>query len=92
MDDDAAAATGVHLTYFKDGSWTAGDDVTALADCTAHGMLAANHGQRIYCLVGADESNLSIVEWKWAANPTGNLADYNQYDRVGGIGVPNPDA
>ena len=89
--DNDDGAGGVQLTYFKDGSWTAGDNVASLADCTAQGMLAANHGQRVYCLVGEDENDLSIVEWKWAADPTGDLSDYIKYDRVGAIAVPNPD-
>ena len=87
-DDDAEGSRGVHLTYFKDDSWTAGDDVASLSDCTAHGMLAANHGRRVYCVVGSDTNSLEIIEWSWAATSTDNLAEYNKYNRVGAITLP----
>ncbi|RYO82535.1 hypothetical protein DL766_000312 [Monosporascus sp. MC13-8B] len=48
---DRDSDTGVHPTYYKDGSWTAGDDVTALSNCVTRATLAANSDRRIYCLV-----------------------------------------
>ncbi|KAI1252752.1 hypothetical protein MGN70_004957 [Eutypa lata] len=84
-DDDSG---GVGLTYYKDGSWTAGDDVTELADCTTHASLAANLGRRVYCVVDGDGDTPQIMEWSWAAEPTGNLADYTNYNRVGVVDTP----
>ncbi|RYO97847.1 hypothetical protein DL764_007244 [Monosporascus ibericus] len=79
--------TGVHLTYYKDGSWTAGDDVAALSDCVARATLAANSDRRIYCVVDGDGGVPEIVEWSWAADPIGNLAEFVNYDRVGVVGT-----
>ncbi|RYP66583.1 hypothetical protein DL769_005990 [Monosporascus sp. CRB-8-3] len=84
---DRDSDTGVHLTYYKDGSWTAGEDVTALSDCVARATLAANSDRRIYCVVDGDGGVPEIVQWRWAADPTGNLAEFVNYDRVGVVGI-----
>lgn len=86
--DDSGAGGSVQLTYYKDGSWTAGDDVAELADCATHASLAANLGRRVYCVVDGDGDAPQIVEWSWAATPTGNLADYTNYNRVGVVDTP----
>ncbi len=86
--DRDSDTTSVHLTYYKDGSWTAGDEVSALSDCTTHASLAVNLGRRVYCVVDGDGNTPQIVEWSWAADPTGNLADYTDYDRVGVVDTP----
>ncbi|KAK7749139.1 hypothetical protein SLS62_008427 [Diatrype stigma] len=86
--DDSGAGGSVQLTYYQDGSWTAGSDVAELADCATHASMAANLGRRVYCVVDGDGDVPQIVEWSWAATPTGNTADYTNYKRVGVVDTP----
>ncbi|RYP35506.1 hypothetical protein DL767_003760 [Monosporascus sp. MG133] len=84
---DRDSDTGVHLTYYNYGSWTAGDEVTALSDCAARATLAANSDRRIYCVVDGDGGVPEIVEWSWAAHPLGFMDELVDYDRVGVVGI-----
>ncbi|KAI1080935.1 hypothetical protein F5B20DRAFT_84614 [Whalleya microplaca] len=82
MDPDAS--DGVQLTYWKGSAWSsAGGQVTALADCKARGVMAANHARRIYCLLdAADGDGVQIVEYRWKGDPS-DTSTYGDYERVG---------
>ncbi|GAW11281.1 hypothetical protein ANO14919_006240 [Xylariales sp. No.14919] len=74
----------VYLTYYQSGSWTSAGEVSALSDCSARASMAANQGQRIYCVVG-DDDGVEIVEWSWQADPNGNSEDFDEYKRIGTV-------
>ncbi|RYO92861.1 hypothetical protein DL764_008065 [Monosporascus ibericus] len=71
---DPDADNGVQLTYYRDGEWILGNEVSELSDCAARGVMAANQARRIYCVVENGEGEAEIVEWDWRGDPEGQRA------------------
>jgi hypothetical protein len=82
---DPDAKNGVQLTYFRDGEWTAGEEVSELKDCDAKGVMVVNQGRRIYCLVEGENGSVGITEWEWAGDPQGDVSTYTSYNRIGEV-------
>ncbi|KAF7548013.1 hypothetical protein G7Z17_g7349 [Cylindrodendrum hubeiense] len=74
---------GVLLTYYHDGAWAAGNEVTALSSCASRSTMAVNFGRRVYCVVDGDNGEAEIVEWRWRGEPNGDTDSFTSYDKVG---------
>ncbi|RYP36692.1 hypothetical protein DL768_010928 [Monosporascus sp. mg162] len=70
---DPDADNGVQLTYYRDGEWTLGNEVSELSDCTSRGVMVANQAGRIYCVIENQDGNAEIVEWDWRGDPEGEV-------------------
>ncbi|RYP85995.1 hypothetical protein DL769_000858 [Monosporascus sp. CRB-8-3] len=68
---DPDADNGVQLTYYRDGEWTLGNEVSELSDCASRGVIVANQASRVYCVVENQDGDAEIVEWDWRGDPEG---------------------
>ncbi|KAK7430900.1 hypothetical protein QQZ08_002428 [Neonectria magnoliae] len=75
----------VLLTYYNDGEWVAGDEVSALSDCAARSVMALNPARRLYCLVDGDDGDAEIHEWVWRGEPVGDTDSFYSWDKVGTV-------
>ncbi|RYP79034.1 hypothetical protein DL771_000012 [Monosporascus sp. 5C6A] len=82
---DPDGNNGVQLTYYRDGEWALGSDVSELSDCASRGVMVANQARRIYCVVENGDGAAEIVEWDWRGDPEGQISTYTNYRRVGTV-------
>ncbi|KAI1330134.1 hypothetical protein F5Y16DRAFT_46864 [Xylariaceae sp. FL0255] len=83
---DPDANNAVQLTYLTESTWTpVADEVTNLADCAPKAMMAANSGQRLYCLQSAD-SGIEIMEYSWGGNLTDTIT-FLSWEQIGTVNI-----
>ncbi len=85
VDRDEAA--GIFSTYFRGGVWTAGENVGALADCSARGSMAGNLAGRVYCVHDTPDGSVEIIEWAWEGDIMFNNPNYTDYRMIGTVGT-----
>lgn len=84
---DHDEASGIFSTYYREGVWTAGEQVEALADCFTRGSMAVNQAGRVYCVHDTPDGKVEIVEWAWRGDITSANTDYTDYNVVGTVGT-----